>query len=91
MAHTLTAFEHCKEIDEIINRVATKGIQLKVTPQVIQNIVEKGFDAQYGARSLKRSIQHNLEDILCDYLMEQPDFIGTITVDISNGNFVINT
>ena len=36
-------------------------------------VVEKGFDAQYGARSLKRAIREQVEDVLCDFMMEHPE------------------
>ena len=32
-------------------------------------ITDKGFDLQYGARSLKRTVQTYIEDLICDLIM----------------------
>lgn len=61
------------EINDLAVRMESNGITLSVSQEVQEYIVRKGFDAQYGARSLKRRIQHDLEDNLCDYLMDHPE------------------
>lgn len=61
------------EIGELIQRLSEKGLTLSVAENVKELIVHKGFDSQYGARSLKRSVQHLLEDALCDFMVENLD------------------
>ena len=76
------------ELTDLSQRMQHNGYTLHVTNEVKQFIVDKGFDAQYGARSLKRSIQHYLEDALCDFMMEhseQTDF----TADLAEGKVFI--
>lgn len=61
------------ELDDLTARMSRNGYTLSVPDEAKRLLVEKGFDAQYGARSLKRAIQHHLEDALCDYMMEHPE------------------
>lgn len=61
------------ELNDLEKRLSANGLTLSVSDDAKKFLVDKGFDAQYGARSLKRAIQHHLEDVLCDYLMEHPE------------------
>lgn len=69
------------ELSDLCKRMQHNGFTLNVADGAKQFLVDKGFDAQYGARSLKRAIQHYLEDALCDFIMEhdqQKSFTATI-------------
>lgn len=69
------------EMSDLCKRMQHNGFMLNVADDAKQFLVDKGFDAQYGARSLKRAIQHYLEDALCDFIMEhdqQKSFTATI-------------
>ena len=69
------------ELTDLIQRMSGNGFTLSVSDEAKDFLVQKGFDAQYGARSLKRAIQHHLEDALCDAIMEKPgqtDFEATL-------------
>ena len=61
--------EHLKEIVEIQlqllrHRLADRNIQIEVTPEGREFLVRVGYDPNYGARPLKRSIQKELENPL---------------------------
>lgn len=58
------------ELKELLDRVKKMGYALKITDNAKQFILSKGFDAQYGARSLKRAVRQYVEDPLCDFLLE---------------------
>ena len=58
------------ELTELLDRVKKMGYALKITDNAKQFILSKGFDAQYGARSLKRAVRQYVEDPLCDFLLE---------------------
>ena len=45
-------------------------ITLKPTDGVIDQIVESGFDAKYGARPLRRAIQTKIEDKLAEAVLD---------------------
>ena len=58
------------ELKELLDRVKKMGYALKITDNAKQFILSKGFDAQYGTRSLKRAVRQYVEDPLCDFLLE---------------------
>ncbi len=79
------------ELDILKQRLLENGFELSLKKGVREFLVDKGFDAQYGARSLKRAIQHHLEDTLCDYMMEHPEQ-KTFEVGVENDKlFVANS
>jgi len=51
-------------------RVKELGYTLKITDEAKNFIAEKGYDANYGARPLKRSIQKYLEDKLAELIID---------------------
>jgi ATP-dependent Clp protease ATP-binding subunit ClpC len=67
-----------EEIDKIIDlelkglydRVKSLGYQLKISPAARDFIAERGFDANYGARPLKRAIQKYLEDPMAEVFIK---------------------
>ena len=67
--------EHMKKIvtlmcNELANRAKTQlDIKLKIRDSVKKHIVEKGTDAKYGARPLRRAIQTELEDKLAEAIL----------------------
>ena len=66
-------------------RLGTMGIQLKLSQEAKSLIGKQGFDPQYGARPLKRTIQKLLEDRLTEEILKgmvQPG--STVQVE-SNG------
>ncbi len=54
------------EVDEVRNRVKEQGLNLELTPEAKEFLVEKGFDPIFGARPLKRTIQRYIEDPLAE-------------------------
>jgi ATP-dependent Clp protease ATP-binding subunit ClpB len=48
------------QLDEILNRLKEKNIQLNFTEDCITWLSKKGFDPVYGARPLKRVIQNEI-------------------------------
>lgn len=46
------------------------GFKLQISKEVKSLIIEKGTDAKYGARPLRRAIQTYLEDSLADFVIE---------------------
>lgn len=69
------------ELKGLYDRVATLGYSLRISSKARDYIAEKGFDAQYGARPLKRAIQKYLEDPMAEVLIKAPGTEGdTINV-----------
>ena len=57
------------EMRGLTQRLSQQGIQLDITPEALDWLVEKSDSKQYGARPLKRSIQTYVEDALTDLLL----------------------
>ena len=58
------------EIRALAQRLQTAGRQVSFSPEAKRFVAQKGFDPQYGARSLRRTLQEYVEDPLCDLLLE---------------------
>ena len=58
------------ELKGLYDRVKSLGYQLKIASAARDFIAEKGFDANYGARPLKRAIQKYLEDPMAEVLIK---------------------
>jgi ATP-dependent Clp protease ATP-binding subunit ClpC len=58
------------ELKGLYDRVKSLGYQLKIANQARDYIADRGFDANYGARPLKRAIQKYLEDPMAEVLIK---------------------
>jgi ATP-dependent Clp protease ATP-binding subunit ClpC len=56
-------------IAELEGRLSSRDIKVQITEPVREFIIEKGFDAQLGARPLRRAIQKLIEDPLADEIL----------------------
>jgi ATP-dependent Clp protease ATP-binding subunit ClpC len=74
------------ELKELLKRTEAIGIKLVVTDEAKEFVATKGYDAQYGARPLKRAIQTYLEDELAEVLIDtQSACIGrTVTASLDS-------
>ncbi len=75
---------------DLVRRLKSRRLKLELTPQARDFIAEAGYDPVYGARPLKRYIQHSLETRLGRALISGliPDG-ATIRVDVQNGELVV--
>lgn len=78
-------------IDQLTKRLAALDIEFSITDKAVDKIATEGFDPEYGARPLRRSIQKNIEDLLSEELLKDTISIGEkVKVGLSNqGDFVI--
>ncbi|HRZ98980.1 MAG TPA: ATP-dependent Clp protease ATP-binding subunit, partial [Paludibacter sp.] len=58
------------ELKGIFGRVTAMGFKLELSDEAKEFLTDKGYDVQFGARPLKRAIQHYLEDELADIVLE---------------------
>ncbi|MCJ7449126.1 MAG: ATP-dependent Clp protease ATP-binding subunit [Bacteroidales bacterium] len=58
------------ELKGLYDRVKSLGYQLKIASEARDFIAERGFDANFGARPLKRAIQKYLEDPMAEVLIK---------------------
>ena len=73
-------------LDELRGRLAARDITLEVSDEVKTHIVKEGFDPVYGARPLKRFIQHHFETQLARSLISGEISDGhTVRAELQNG------
>jgi len=71
------------EIKKTAKQLADRGIKLQITKQAKQFLAEKGFDPDYGARPLKRAIQHYiLNEIAQELIAEKIKKGDKVKVDV---------
>lgn len=58
------------ELTDVKKRVEDMGYKLTLTDDAKKFIAESGYDIQYGARPLKRSLQKHIEDNLAELLLQ---------------------
>jgi ATP-dependent Clp protease ATP-binding subunit ClpC len=82
--HKLAKDEIKEIIDLMINRVrvqiAEHELQLELTEESKELLIEKGWDPSMGARPLRRAIQRYIEDPLADEVLKQSDMATGSTV-----------
>ncbi|MDR0500923.1 MAG: AAA family ATPase [Coriobacteriales bacterium] len=54
---------------DVRNRLAARHINIEIAPAAIEQLSIDGFDPIYGARPLKRLIQHNIIDIIANAMV----------------------
>ncbi|WP_088332116.1 ATP-dependent chaperone ClpB [Lacimicrobium sp. SS2-24] len=67
-------------------RLAEKGYGLELTQAALDKLADAGFDPVYGARPLKRAIQHQLENPLAQQLLSgslPPESVIHVDADAS--------
>ena len=58
------------QLNILNEQLIQQGLTIDVTPTAKRWLAEKGFDANFGARPLKRAIQKHLEDVLSDEMLK---------------------
>ena len=71
-------------------RMAQQGITLQADDDAVAALAKDGFDAQYGARPLRRAIQNTVEDAVAELMLEGKLVDGdTAHVRLKDGKVVI--
>ena len=89
--HSLTKSDCARIGAKMVNSLAKRlleqrGIVLTVTEAALAELVEEGYDPQYGARPLKRTIQRRIEDGLSEEILTGRIRNGQhVTVDYMGG------
>lgn len=80
--HSLTKENIAKILDlalkEVDDKLAEKELTLQLTPAAKEFLIERGFDAKYGARPLLRTLQRELEDPLAENILVSRYAPGTV-------------
>lgn len=75
------------EINHLKSRMEEQGYSINVLKNAKVFLAERGYDAAYGARPLKRAIQNYVEDLLADEIIEGNMVVGkSYTVSHKKGD-----
>lgn len=72
------------EIEKVIKRMAAQEYNIKVAKTAMVFLADHGYDAQYGARPLKRAVQTYVEDLLADAIINGQVVKGSKAYTISH-------
>ena len=77
------------QLARLRTRLGEREISLELADAAKEEIAEAGWDPSFGARALKRAVQHLLENPLAQRLLEGEFAAGdTVLVDVQNGEIV---
>ena len=78
------------QLDKLNSRLAQQQIRCTLTDRAKAFIVEQAYDPQYGARPLRRYVQHTVETMLSKKLLAGQILPGAqVTVDLENDTLVM--
>lgn len=84
-------------IKELNARLKEMNISVDINDKSKKYIIDKGFSAEYGARPLRRVLQHEVENLVADYVLEH-NLLDTrgkellaLAIDIKGKRLVIST
>jgi ATP-dependent Clp protease ATP-binding subunit ClpB len=80
------------QIEHLRRQLSEKGIELEVTPEMLDMLAAEGFDPVYGARPLKRLIRKKIENRIATAVLDgsiQPGQRALVTV--AGGEVAVTT
>ena len=78
------------EMKDVASNLLEKGINLEISDEAKEWLVEKGYDPIFGARPLRRVIQDNLEDKLSDAILAgELGPADTAIIDVDDDGIVV--
>jgi ATP-dependent Clp protease ATP-binding subunit ClpC len=58
------------EVEKVLERLRHKNLKLELDEKAKDFLVEKGYDPQYGARPMRRSVERFFEDPLAEEILK---------------------
>ncbi len=65
-------------LGDLRKRLLAKGIEFKISKEAIEFLIEKGYDINFGARPLKRTIQTEIETMVAKAIVAQNIVEGSV-------------
>ena len=79
------------QLAKVRERLADRRIELKIEPDALKHLAEEGFDPSFGARPLKRLIQHQVVDRAANEIVQGNLVEGdTIVVGLDGDNYCVH-
>ncbi len=78
-------------ISSLSKKLAKQQITLKATESALKYLIEKGYNPEYGARPLRRLIEHEIEDKIAEEMLQNAISEGSqIIISYKDGNLLLN-
>ena len=78
-------------LEEVRGRFAALGLELAVSEEAVRFLARGGEDSRYGARPLRRRVQHSLEDAAAELLLEGKAAAGdTLDAQLRDGKLALS-
>lgn len=75
-------------LTDLVDNIEDKELNITVTKEAKEKLVELGYEPRFGARPLRRVIQNNIEDQLTDLILESAD-VKNVTVDVHDDSIIV--
>ncbi|WP_105993106.1 AAA family ATPase [Staphylococcus simulans] len=76
-------------LDDVQVTLEKKGISLEVSQEAKDWLIDQGYDAELGARPLRRVVEREVRDRITDYYLEHTD-VKEIKVTLDGDDILIN-
>ena len=79
-------------VSALRERLAQRSLELEITPEAKELIIDRGFDPLYGARPLRRYLQSSVETLIARTILSGDLSAGSIlVVDVRDDELVCET
>lgn len=76
------------EVGKLKKRLERKNIQIILSDKAKEYLVDKGYQPEMGARTLRRTIEQQLEDPLAEKLLMEGDEPREISIELEEGKLI---
>ena len=81
-----------REMKQVLSRLKDRDIEVEITDEAKEFIVDRGFDPDFGARPIRRAIERFIEDPLSEEILRGRFKHGDrIHVNLKDGHLVFET
>lgn len=79
-------------LKSLFERLDANEIKAKVTEEAVGKLADVGFDPNYGARPLRRTITNKIEDLIAEKMLDGTVRAGdSIVIGVENGEFTVSS
>lgn len=79
------------EMDDLQAKLNKIGYSYELSDELLDTISDKEYNTKYGAREIKRYIQSNIEDALCEYIINNnPPKDSILIIDNDKDKYTIS-
>ena len=80
------------QLADLKNRLTSKNIDITFNLDVVDLLLEKGYNPEYGARPLKRVIEKEIGDVIADAILKNAiDNKTNYKLEVKKEKFIINS